>query len=119
MAKTELTRNPLTVAEIVSWYRSKQPSLEGSEISLVDVRERDSGPKPAAAADFDGPGTMGRIDGWVSGEFDFHVLRVSDGKDIFWRHVDVSAVGELESAYADFLRTLHNPEYLGILRRTV
>ena len=108
--ENELTQFPLTVAEIVYWYRSKQSSLERSEISLVDIRERDSGPKPAAGADFDGPGTMGRIDGWVSGEFDFHVLRVSDGKDIFWRHVDASVVGELESTYADFLRNLHNPD---------
>lgn len=50
---------------------------------------------------------MGRINGWVSGEFDFEALRVSDGKDIFWRHVKVSVVGdELEDAYADFIRVL-------------
>ena len=101
-----MTQYPLTLAEIVSWYRSKQRSLEGSRISLVDIRQRDSGPKPAAAADFDGPNTIGRINGWVSGEFDFEAVRVSDGKDIFWRHVDVSAVDEIETAYADFLRKM-------------
>jgi hypothetical protein len=101
-----LTQYPLTLGEIVSWYRSKQRSLEGSRISLVDIRQRDSGPKPAAAADFDGPNTIGRINGWVSGEFDFEAVRVSDGKDIFWRHVGVSAVDEIETAYADFLRKM-------------
>ena len=100
---------PLRLAEIVSWYRSKQRSLEGSGASLVDIRERDGGPKPAAAADFNGANSMGRINGWVSGEFDFEAIRVSDGKDIFWRHVDVSAVDELESAYADFLQILLQP----------
>jgi hypothetical protein len=91
-----MTTYPLQLAEIVSWYQSKQRSLQGPDVSLVNIKERDIGPKPAAAADFDGAGSMGRIDGWVSGEFDFHVLRVSDGKDIFWRHADVSAVDELE-----------------------
>ena len=101
-----MTQPPLTLGEIVSWYRSKQRFLEGSRVSLVDIRQRDGGPKPAAAADFDGPNTMGRINGWVSGEFDFEAIRVSDGKDIFGRHVDVSAVDELETVYADFLRKM-------------
>jgi hypothetical protein len=101
-----LTQYLLTLGEIVSWFRSKQRFLEGSIISLVDIRQRDCGPKPAAAADFDGPNTMGRINGWVSGEFDFEATRVPDGKDIFWRRVDVSAVDELETAYADFLRKM-------------
>jgi hypothetical protein len=99
----------LTLAEIVSWYRSKQRSLADSSVSLVGIRER-SEHLPAAAADFDGANTIGRIDGWASGAFDFHVLRASDGKDIFWRHADVSSVDELEDAYADFLRNMHNPK---------
>jgi hypothetical protein len=105
-----VTTYPLTLAEILSWYQSKQRSLRGSGVSLVNIKQRDSGRKPAAAADFDGPNTMRQISGWVSGEFDFPTLRVSDGKDIFWRHVNVAAVDGLEDAYADFLRHLQNPE---------
>lgn len=105
----KLTQYPLTVAKIVSWFRSKQLSVEGSAVSLVHIREGDSGPKPGASADFDGAGTLGQICGWVSGEFDFHALRTSDGKDVLWRHVDVSEVDQLEEAYAEFLRTLQNP----------
>ena len=107
-----MTKYPFKLAEIVSWYQLKQRSLQGSDVSLINIRERDIGPKPAAAADFDGADSIGRIDGWVSGEFDFHVLRVSNGKDIFWRHADVSAVDELEEAYVDFLRTLQNPNLI-------
>jgi len=104
-----LREHILTLPEIVSWFRSKQLSLAGSPISLVGIRERTEY-LPAAAADFDGVNAMGRINGWVSGAFDFEALRVSDGKDIFWRHLDVSTVEELEPAYADFLRILQNPE---------
>jgi hypothetical protein len=111
--ENKVTTYPLTTTEIVSWYRSKQSSLKGSAVSLVDIKEHVGGPKPAAAADFDGPNSMGQICGWVSGEFDFEALRASDGKDILWRHLDVSAVDELEEAYADFLRTLMNPELTG------
>lgn len=105
-----MTQYPLTLAEIVSWLRSKQRSLEGSRVSLVHIREGgERGPKPGTSADFDGPGTLGQISGWVSGEFDFHALRASDGKDVFWRHVDVSTVDELETTYADFLQIMLNP----------
>lgn len=98
---------PLTVAQIVSWYQSKRRSLQGSVVTLADIKERSSGPKPAARAEFDGLGTMGRINGWVSGEFDFDVIRVPDGKDILWRHVEVTTLNdELERAYTEFLLAL-------------
>jgi hypothetical protein len=100
-----MTQNALTVAEIVSWYRSKQSALDGSRVSVIDIKER-SEHVPAAAADFTGTDTMGRINGWVSGEFDFEVVRVSDGSDVFWRHVAVSALGDLEAPYSDFIRSL-------------
>jgi hypothetical protein len=45
----KLTQYPLTLGEIVSWYRSKQCSLQGSAISLVDIQERNFGPKPGFA----------------------------------------------------------------------
>jgi len=35
--EVKLTQYPLTLGEIVSWYRSKQRSLEGSRISLFDI----------------------------------------------------------------------------------
>jgi hypothetical protein len=56
---------------------------------------------------------MGRINGWASGEFDFEALRVSDGSDIFWRHIKVAEVASLESTYADFLREMLNPSAVG------
>ena len=101
-----MTENPFTRAEIVSWYRLKQSILEGSDISLVDIRERTTTDKPAACADFDGNNAIGRINGWVSGEFDFEAIRVSDGKDLLWRHVDAYSVQDLEGAYTDFIQTL-------------
>ncbi len=100
-----MTQQPLTLTEIVAWYQSKRRLLEGSGIAMVDIRER-SEHLPAAAADLTGNDSVGRINGWVSGEFDFEVVRVSDGKDIFWRHVDVSAVGALEAVYAEFIREM-------------
>jgi len=104
-----LTVQPLTLEEIVSWYRSKQRLLANSSVSLARIRER-TDHLPAAAADFDAANAIGRIDGWVSGAFDFHVLRASDGKDAFWRHADVATVDQLEGTYAEFLRTMQNPD---------
>jgi hypothetical protein len=105
--KSKLREQPLTPAEIVSWYRSKQQSLESSPVSLIQIRERTEH-LPAAAADFESPNAVGRINAWVSGEFDFEVIRVSDGRDIFWRHIQVSVLDELDVVYAEFLRCLQN-----------
>jgi hypothetical protein len=49
---------------------------------------------------------MGRISGWVSGEFDFEILSVSDENQIFWQHKDVSSMDALEDAYAAFLQKM-------------
>jgi hypothetical protein len=106
-----MAQYPLTVTDIVTWFRSKQLSLQGSDVSLVDIKHHDNEPKPAAKADFDGIKATGRINGWISGEFDFEALRTLDGKQIFWRHLEVSAVGdELEHAYIDFLQALQSVE---------
>lgn len=102
-----MTEYPLKLTDIVSWYRMKQRSLAGSNVALVEIRERTEY-LPAAAADFNGLDTLGQVTGWVSGEFDFHVLRASDAKDVFWQHAKVSTVGELEAVYSDFLRSLRN-----------
>jgi hypothetical protein len=104
-----VTEYPLTLTDIVTWYRSKRRSLEGSGVSLTDVRER-TVLLPAAAADFTGGRTTGRINGWVSGEFDFEVIRVSDGKDIFWRHIRVSAIDELENMFVEFIQHLREQD---------
>ena len=104
----KLTEYPFTLDEITSWYRSKQRLLVGSPVCLIDIKETTNPWKPAALANFNGTNALGRINGWVSGEFDFEVIRISDGKDIFWRHVDVSVLDELEEAYGDFIRSIQN-----------
>jgi len=103
-----MTGYPLTLEEILSWYRSKERTLTGLANS-VDIFERREY-APAAAADFTGNDTMGRINGWVSGEFDFEALRISDGKDLYSRHVDVSKLQELEPAYSEFVQHLIRAE---------
>lgn len=73
---------PLTLEEIVRRFHSKRVALADSDVSLAEIRERTEY-LPAAFADFDGIGAMGRISGWVSGLFDFEVLRGPDGEGIF------------------------------------
>jgi hypothetical protein len=96
--------NPFTLPEIVSWFRSKRSVLKGSVVTLVDIRERTEY-LPAAAADFDCGDTMGRINGWVSGDFDFEVVD-PEGQNVFSGHVHASAVDELEPTYLEFVKHL-------------
>ena len=100
-----MTLDPLKLEQITSWFKSKQTELAGSDVSLVAIRETTEF-FPAVTADFDGIETTGRISGWVSGLFDFEVVRISDGKDIFFEHAKVSKVGDLEPAYSKFVQAV-------------
>lgn len=107
--------NPLTLPEIVSWFRAKQLELAGSAVAIVGIRERTEH-LPAAAADFDCGDAKGRINGWVSGDFDFEVVG-PDGQNVFWGHVHASVLDDLDATYLDFLKHLrvqnkpgHGPE---------
>jgi hypothetical protein len=101
---------PITLEEIMSWLRSKDQVLKDLGITLANVRKSHTD-KPAAVADFDTGKAIGQICAWVSGEIDFQVLRVSDGKDVFLHHEKVSSLGapSLEIAYSDFLRSMTHP----------
>jgi hypothetical protein len=109
-----MSEYPLTLEEIVSWFRSREEALAESGISLAEVRQNREH-VPSAAADFDTANAIGRINAWAAGHFDFEVLRRADGKDVFFRHEKVLSVHELglESAYADFLRHMLNPDEPG------
>ena len=85
-----MTEYPFSVDQIVDWFRA-QSAVRDSDVQVVEIRERTEY-LPAAAADFDATVAMGRISGWVSGQVDFEVVRVSDGENIFWRHVDAGSV---------------------------
>ena len=103
---------PLKLTEIANWYRSKQLSLEGSGVSIDEIRER-TAYLPATAADFTADKTMGRINGWVTGEFDFEAIRTPGGEDLLSWHVDVLALDELEDTYKKFIQCLLHPEKVG------
>lgn len=95
----------IALEDIVSWYRSKQRLLAGTDVTVVDVAERREH-LPAALAELQGVDALGRINGWVSGEFDFEAVRVSTGDDLFWRHAKVESVEALEPTFDDFVNSL-------------
>jgi hypothetical protein len=102
---------PISLEQITFWLRSKEQELKDRRITLAEVRESHTD-KPAAGADFDSQFAIGRIDLWVSGEIDFQVLRVSDGKTVFIRHEKVSDLNApfLERAFNDFLQSMTHPD---------
>jgi hypothetical protein len=104
-----MTEYPFTLNQIVGWFSTKQAALAGTTISMGEIRKRTEH-LPAAVADFDGSNVIGRISGWISGEFDFETLRVSDGEHVFWRHISTRLLDDLEDAYADFLLSLRGSD---------
>ncbi len=63
---------------------------------------------PAAFADYDGPEKIGRICGWVNGLFDFEIISLKDGGQVFFRHVEAEQIDDpkLREALAAFSTAL-------------
>jgi hypothetical protein len=95
---------PLTVAEIVFWLRSRAIAEDHGSVTLEAVRENHKN-IPSVGADFDSQGCLGQIVAWVTGEFDFLILRRSDGTGMFFRNETIPNLGAgiLDDAYREFL----------------
>ena len=96
----------MDLADIVRWLHSIESELrDGAKLAGVKARPEYL---PAAFADFDGIETMGRICGWVTGLFDFEVVRIRDGHQSFFRHEEVEGINDpsLNTALAAFVAAL-------------
>src|SRR5207245_1368203 len=93
----------------VQWLHSTESVLSGGA-KMAGVKERPEH-LPAAFADFDGAETMGRICGWVTGLFDFEVVRIADGHQSFFRHEEAERIDDpsLNAALAAFVVALAGP----------
>ena len=100
---------PLEVDALIEWLRSTATKLDESRIVLAEIRERREY-LPAAFAEFQTDSMTGGISGWVNGLFDFEIYRGVDGKQIFFRHEEVSTLDSpaLAAALADFIDALSN-----------
>ena len=95
--------------EVLLWFRSKVNLLKNTGVSMAAVHT--SGVNvPSARADFDTECTIGRISVWATGEFDFEVLRRSDGEFIFFRHESTKTLEApvLDYAYDEFVRSMNS-----------
>jgi hypothetical protein len=107
-----MTDYPLSVDEIASWFRSMEAVANARAVTVAGIHERRGTKKPAAFADFDADGRMGRICVWVSGETDFEVVRISDGEGVLFHHEKVSTLADqaLDRAFDAFLKAMTNPD---------
>jgi hypothetical protein len=100
---------PIDVETIASWIASKEALWKGMGISLAGLKQN-SKHVPSGCADFDCSQTMGRVIFWATGEFDFEVLRTSDGQLTFFGHEHVQALNApcLNHAFTEFLNAMSN-----------
>ena len=98
---------PFTLEDVVAWISSLEDRFNEFRIDLAEIKQR-SEFLPGAAADFDSADATGRINVWISGEFDFEVLDQSSGRDILFRHVNTRSLNDraLESAIDEFTRAM-------------
>ena len=101
-----MSEHRMEFAQIVQWLHSTQSALRGgANIASIKLRPEYL---PAAFADFDGAESMGRICGWVSGLFDFEVVRIRDGHQTFFQHEEIERIDDpaLDVALAAFVAAL-------------
>jgi len=98
---------PLKLEQIASWLHATESLMEAKGVHVVGLRET-SEFLSAARADYDTDTMTAGICGWVNGLFDFEIYRVGDGKQVFFRHEEVSRIDSpsLQAAFDDFLRAL-------------
>jgi hypothetical protein len=100
---------PFHLEEISNWLRAKEASLKTADVDCSVRESPEEATKPSMFADFFGEDAAGRITGWVSGEFDFEVTRLADDSTLWYQHIDVTNLDDLEPVFADFDRRLRNP----------
>jgi hypothetical protein len=103
---------PFRLEEISEWLKAKGSALKEAHVGCSVKETAAEATKPAAVADFFGRDAAGRVTGWVSGEFDFEVIRLADDATTWYQHVDVTALDELDPVFAGFEQQLRNPEDL-------
>jgi len=98
---------PIALHALVDWLNSKALGLGNTSVSFAGTQQN-ALHLPSAFADFDAERVVGRICGWISGEIDFEIVRISDGKMIFFQHVKVSSIEDptLDGAYSKFLKNM-------------
>ena len=73
---------------------------------MLEIRESTEH-VPTAGVDFQSSRSYANITTWVTGAFDFLILRASDGEPLYSSHVDATEINEtLEEAFTEFIRNI-------------
>ncbi len=100
----------MTIKQIRTWLDGKGQDLKSMGVS-TELRETPaSGPKPAVVGEMASARALGRITGWITGEFQFEVIRIDDEATVFDRRVQADSADQLEDYYDAFKATLTENE---------
>lgn len=88
---------------LFKWATEAKPDLERRGYSLVIVKS--DIPYPGIYVDLDSEDFVGRVCHWQPDLFEFHFLRVPDGKDILLETVNLGSLEELNAYVQELLAT--------------
>lgn len=97
-------------SDIARWLAERGEALRYHCVEFTVEESVGETDMPSAFADFFRPEFCGRITGWISGEFDFEVLRNADLQTVLHRRTEVSGLDELSNVYQEFEAALLNIE---------
>jgi len=96
----------LEMKELIEWLKGQAAELAIDGVE-AEVTESDSlGDNPSARLEASSDEMMGRITAWVSGEFNFEVLRIADETQLLDVYIRTSSLTDVEAAGKEFQSAL-------------
>lgn len=96
----------LEVKELIDWLKGQAAELAKDGLQAEVTESESLGDNPSARIEASSDEMMGRITGWVSGEFNFEVLRVRDEAQLLDVYIRASSLADVEAASKEFRAAL-------------
>lgn len=98
----------LEIKELVEWMKSQAAVLVSDGLQAEVIETPLVGDNPSVRLDASSDEMMGRITGWVSGEFNFEVIRIVDEVQSLDVYVRSGSLADVEATGKEFQAALRN-----------
>lgn len=98
----------LEMKELIGWLKGQAAELAEDGLQAEVTEAALLGDNPSARLEASSDETMGRITGWVSGEFNFEVVRVADEAQSLDVYIRACSLADIEAAGKEFQAALRD-----------
>lgn len=92
----------ISIEQILRWFNNIQDTFPGPSLEFTIEQSVPEAPIQSAFIDYYYPDFVGRITGWVTGEFNFEIVTGDQFERFFYCHTRVERLEDLTYAYRAF-----------------